>query len=137
MAKYSKPGILNAVRELTRFGSKPGTLHMQAMLRCMKWCIQTKDKGFILKPNAKWNGSKDFEFEITRKRDSTFAADMLTRRSVSGWSAYLNEAPYVRKSKMQKFVTTSVTEAECVAATSCVQDMMYGKQFMESLGLKV
>ena len=38
---------------------------------------------------------------------------------------------------MQKFVTLSVTEAECVAATSCVQDMMYGKNFLESLGLKV
>ena len=31
----------------------------------------------------------------------------------------------------------SVTEAECVAAASCVQDMMYGKNFLESLGLKV
>ena len=40
-------------------------------------------------------------------------------------------------SKMQKFVTLSVTEAECVAATSCVQDMIYGKNFLESLGLKV
>ena len=38
---------------------------------------------------------------------------------------------------MQKFVTLSVTEAECVAATSCVQDMIYGKNFLESLGLKV
>jgi hypothetical protein len=44
---------------------------------------------------------------------------------------------YVRKSRMQKFVTLSVTEAECAAATSCVQDMMYGKRFLESLGLKV
>ena len=38
---------------------------------------------------------------------------------------------------MQKFVTTSVTEAECVAATSCVQDMLFGMRFLESLGLKV
>ena len=38
---------------------------------------------------------------------------------------------------MQKFVTLSVTEAECVAATSCVQDMIYGRNFLESLGLKV
>ena len=49
----------------------------------------------------------------------------------------MNGAPYTRKSKMQKFVTLSVTEAECVAATSCVQDMIYGKNFLESLGLKV
>ena len=69
--------------------------------------------------------------------DSDFAKDPETRRSVSAWATFLNGAPYVRKSKMQRFVTLSVTEAECVAATSCIQDMMYGKNFLESLGLKV
>jgi hypothetical protein len=49
----------------------------------------------------------------------------------------LNGAPYVRKSKSQKFVTLSVTEAECIAATSCVQDMMFRKRLLESMGLKV
>ena len=80
---------------------------------------------------------KHFEFEIQGMSDSDYAKDPVTRRSVSGWVAMLNGAPYVRKSKMQKFVTLSVTEAECVAATSCVQDMIYGRNFLESLGLKV
>ena len=44
---------------------------------------------------------------------------------------------YDRKSKMQCFVTLNVTKAECVSGTSCVQDMLYGKQFLESPGLKV
>ena len=30
-----------------------------------------------------------------------------------------------------------MTEAECVAAVSCMQDMLYGMRFLESLGLKV
>ena len=38
---------------------------------------------------------------------------------------------------MQKFVTLSVTEAECVAGTDCAQDMSFGKRFLESLGLQV
>jgi hypothetical protein len=38
---------------------------------------------------------------------------------------------------MQPFVTLSVTEAEAVAAASCVMDMIYGKEFLESLGLRV
>ena len=137
LSKYSKPGILNAVRELSRFGAKPTKAHLKELLRCMKYCMDTKEKGLMLKPNKKWNGSKDFEFEITGDSDSNFATCPETRRSVSGWSAKLNGAPYTRKSKMQKFVTLSVTEAECVAATSCVQDMLFGKRFLESLGLKV
>ncbi|MEM9078894.1 MAG: Ty1/Copia family ribonuclease HI [Bacteroidota bacterium] len=137
ISKYTKAEILNAVRELTRFGSEPSHAHREAMLRVMKYCVDTKEKGLLLKPNAKWDGSKDFEFEITGKSDSDYAKDLETRRSVSGWSVFLNDAPYVRKSKMQKFVTLSVTEAECVAGTSCVQDMMYGKRFLELIGLKV
>ena len=91
-----------------------------------------------MKPKGQWNGrDRDFLFEINGNSDSDFAKCPETRRSVSGWAVFLNGAPYVRKSKMQKFVTLSVTEAECVAATSCVQDMMFGKRFLESLGLKV
>ena len=137
MAKYTKPGILNVVRELSRFGAKPTVVHKKAILRALKFCVLTKEKGLLLKPNKKWDGSKDFEFDITGKSDLTFAADMLTRCSVSGWSAFLNGMAYVRKSKMQKFVTMSITEAECVSGTSCVQDMLYGMRFLESLGLKV
>jgi len=81
--------------------------------------------------------TKIFLFEITGESDSDFAKCIDTRRSVSGWTTRLNGAPYVRKSKMQKFVTLSVTEAECVAATSCVQHMMFGKRLLESMGLKV
>ena len=107
------------------------------MLRCMKYCVETKLHGLILNPNALWKQNPKFEFEITGYSDSNFAKDRESRRSVSGWAAYLNGAPYVRKSKTQRFVTLSVTEAECVAATSCVQDMLFGMRLLKSLGLKV
>jgi len=38
---------------------------------------------------------------------------------------------------MQKIVALSVTEAELIAATSNVQDMMYMKRLLESIDLKV
>jgi len=138
LAKYSKPGILNAVRELSRFGGSPTLAHYKAMLRVMRYCVDTKEEGLVIQPNKEWDGKDNkFEFEITGESDSDFAKDPDTRKSVSGWKTMLNGVPYVRKSKMQRFVTLSVTEAECVAATSCVQDMLYGKRFLESLGLKV
>ena len=38
---------------------------------------------------------------------------------------------------MQKFVTLSTTEAECVAATECVHDMLFGRRFLEAMDIKV
>ena len=99
LAKYSRIEILNAVRELSRFGSKPSEAHYKGMLRTMKFCVDTKDEGIFLKPNAYWDGKdRNFEFEITGDSDSTFASDPTTMKSVSGWTAKLNGVPYTRKS---------------------------------------
>jgi len=88
--------------------------------------------------NKRWDGvDRNYLFEITGESDLTFTIDPVTKRSVSGWNAKLNGVSYTRKTKMQKFVKLSVTEAECVAATSCVREMIYAKHFIESLGLRI
>ena len=138
LGKYSKPVISNAVRELSGFGSNPNEAQYLAMLQCLKYCVDTKDEGFVIHPLRQWNGKdRGFQFQISGESDSTFASCLETQRSESGWRASLEGVPYTRKSKMQRFVTLSVTEAECVTATSCVQNMIYGKNFLELLGLQV
>ena len=108
LAKHTKPTTLNGVRELSKMGAHPTKAHMKTMYRVLKHCVDTRHEGLVLKPNARWDGKdRDFLFEITGRSDSDFAKDPETRRSVSGWSAFLNGAPYVRKSKMQRFVTLS------------------------------
>ena len=42
VTKYSRPMILNAVQELTRYGGNLNAAHEKAMLRCMKHCVKTK-----------------------------------------------------------------------------------------------
>ena len=137
LAENSRPDILNPVRELSRHGGEPSPAHMTEMLRVMKYCVDTKTWGLLLWPHGKWDGSNGHEFGITGRSDAAYASCKETMTSVSGWSCEIDGAAYVRKSKTQRFVTLSVTEAECVAAVSCVQDMIYGKNFLESLGLKV
>ena len=109
-----------------------------AMKRVMEYCVSTPDRGLYLKPTGNWNGrDKDFQFKIHGMSDSDYAKDPETRRSVSGYATFLNDAPVTMKSKMQECVTLSVTEAELVAATNCAQDMLYIKKVLNSLGLRV
>ena len=56
LAKHSRPGVANAVRELSRFGSSPSQAHIKAMLRCMKYCVNTKEQGLMLKLTGRWDG---------------------------------------------------------------------------------
>ena len=138
LMKWSRPEIFNSARDLTRFMSGGASLaHVKAMKTVMNYVINTPNRGLLLKPDKKWDGTKNFEFEILGRSDSDHGKCPDTRRSVSGYSVFLNGAPFRIRSVMQNIVTLSVTEAEEVAATDCVQDMLFGMHLLESLGLKV
>jgi Reverse transcriptase (RNA-dependent DNA polymerase)/Zinc knuckle len=142
LARWSRPEIGNAVRELSKFASRPMIGHVDAMHRVMNYCVVDKELGWTLKPEGKWSGSisgpeDDNIVEISGVSDSDYSKDMETRRSVTGYSVFLNGAPIAAKSKMQEAVTLSVTEAELVAATHCFQEMLYVKKVVESIGIKV
>jgi hypothetical protein len=85
--------------------------HIQAMHRTMSYLVQSPNRGLLLKPNAKWDGNKELEFEILGRSDSNYAKDPGNRRSVSGCYTFLNGAPVNAKSKMQQCVTDNIFKA--------------------------
>jgi len=138
LTRWSRPEIGNSVRELSKFASRPQIGHFEAMNRVMNYCVMNKEVGWILKPIGEWTGKEnDNEVEIEGVSDSDYSKDIETRRSVTGYSVFLNGAPVATKSRMQEAVTLSVTEAELVAATHCYQEMLYVKKVIESIGLHV
>jgi hypothetical protein len=137
MMRWTRPEIMNAVRELSRFGGRARQSHLAAMYRVMNYCKGTAERGLFLNPTARWDGDPNFLFEIEGISDSDWAKDPDSRRSVSGWSTFLHNAPISMKSKMMPVVALSVTEAELFAATCCAQDMLFEMRILESMGLKV
>ena len=123
--KWLRPDVLNAVQDLTRHMSVATLCHVKAMKRAMKYLTMTSDQGLMLEPNAKWDRSKEFDFEIAGFLDSDFAKDPATHKSVSGWAVFLNGAPILMQSRIQDCTTLSVMEAELVVATTCAQDMLF------------
>ena len=138
LMKWSRPEVMNSVRELSRFMTAGASLaHKKAMETAMRYIVGTPDRGLLLKPEGVWDGTKNFEFEILGRSDSDHAKCPDTRKSVSGYTVFLCGAPYKFRSVMQNIVALSVTEAEEIAATECVQDMLFGMHLLESMGLKV
>jgi hypothetical protein len=138
LTKWSRPDMKNAVRELTRFMMRTLGAHEVALKRAMEYCVSTRERGWLLKPSGTWNGrDKGHKFKIHGYSDSDYAKDPETRRSVSGYATFLEDAPVTANGRMQDCVTLSVTEAELVAAIMCVQDMLYTKKILESMELQV
>jgi len=135
--RWSRPDILNAVHELSKHMTSATQEHMKAMYRVMNYCVTTESRGIVLKPNRKWNGLPSQEFEISGAADSTYASCPDTKRSVGGQTTFVEGVPVVVRSRMQKVVALSTTEAELMSGTECAQDMLYTMRLIESIGLKV
>ena len=66
--------------------------------------------------------------------DSDWAGCPDSRRSTSGYVLVLNGAAVAWKSKRQSVVALSSAEAEFVAASAMVQEVIYMRRFLENLG---
>jgi hypothetical protein len=138
LMRWSRPDIWNSTREASRRMQKANKAHEKQAYRTMKYCVDTKNRGWKLKPTRKWNGrDKEFEFILRGKSDSNYATCTETRRSVTGYAVFLEDAVVAVKSGMQRIVALSVSEAEVIALVMCVQEVLYCKKILESMQLKV
>ena len=135
--QYSRPDTYNAVCDLERHMTSATQVHLDAMLRLIKYVSDTKERGLVLNPTRSWDGTKDHEFIISGRSNSDYAKDTQMRKSISGYRVLLEGAPVMMKSSTQKFVALSVCEAEQSSGVLCAQDMLYCKNVLESMGLKV
>jgi hypothetical protein len=65
MMQCSRPDTYSTVCDLARHMTSATQVHMDAMLRLMKYVDDTSDRGLVLNPTQKWDGSKDHEFIIS------------------------------------------------------------------------
>jgi hypothetical protein len=121
MMQYSWPDYYSTVCDLAWHMTSAMQVHMDAMLRLMKYVDDTRDRGLVLNPMQKWDGSKDHEFIISRRSDSDYANNTQTRKSISGYRVLLEGAPVIFKSSTQKSVALSVCKAERSSGVLCAQ----------------
>ena len=133
LVKHSRPDIANCTRELSKVldGSTPASY--KEMLRVIKYVLDTRTLGLKLCPKGKLNEP----WNITCFTDSDYAGDGQTRRSVSGYIIYVHGVPVQFRSKSQQSVTLSSTEAEWMALSEAVKDILFLKYLCESMGIRI
>jgi hypothetical protein len=135
--QYSKPETYNSVQDLSCHMRETTQDHYKAMLRVLKCSLDYGDQGLVIKPNRKWDDSHSHKFVISGHSNSDFAKEPNNRRSVLGHMVYLEVAPAMLKSSTERTGSLSTTKVEKYAGVTCVQDMLYMKNILESLGLRV
>ena len=131
LVKHTRPEISNAVRDLSKVLGNATKAHLKNMYHTIKFVLDTKKWGLVFKPifSGTWR--------VVAYSDSTFASDRDNRRSVTGYCIYVNGALIAWKSRIQKNVTLSSTEAEYVAISETCMAMMHIKQLLEFMGRQI
>jgi hypothetical protein len=109
------------------------------MLCVLKYGLDYGDQGLVIKPNRKCDSSRSHKFVISGCLILDYAKEPNDRNSVLGHVVYLEGegAQAMLKSSMERTVSLSTIKAETYAGVTCVQDMLYMKNVLESLGLRV
>ena len=147
LSMVTRPDISFAVNHLARHAITPGKAHAKALTKVVQYLKGTRSKGLVYGKQPKDQENrlqfyeagafpKDLGAEgLTSYADADYAASY-TRRSTSGFVVFLNGAPISWGSRLQKICAQSTAEAEIVAATDCVKEVIHARLMMQEFGFE-
>jgi hypothetical protein len=108
--------------------------HLKNLLRMIKYVTDTPRKCLVM-DKSKLDTLADWS--LMAFCDSDYAGDRDKRVSVTGFIIYISNIPVSWRSKAQRGVTLSSSEAEYVAVSEVCAEVLFVKQVLEFLGIKV
>ena len=133
LAANTRPDIAFAVHQAARFSHAPRQSHAIAVKRILRYLKETQDKGLIMTPTA--------DQRVDCYVDSDFAGafavenpqDPISVKSRTGYVILYRGSPLLWVSKMQTQVALSTMEAEYVALSQSMRDLIPIRQILEEI----
>lgn len=125
LAIVSRPDVAFAVSNVSKFLSRHGRSHWNAVKRILSYLVGT--------PNLGIHFRKKGNTDLIGFSDADFANDLETRRSTSGYIFLLAGGPVTWSSQRQKLVTLSTTESEYVAAATAVKEAIWLRKLLNDI----
>jgi len=135
LTKFSRPDIANTVRELSKMNDRTGMAHVKELLRVIKFVVDTRY--WCLRYRINMSDRKTMTWKLKAYSDSDFAGDKDTRLSVCGFGIYLFDCLISWKSRAMRTHALSSTEAEYIVVSEGLCEILFVRQVLEFLGIKV
>ena len=132
LVKHSRPDIANAVQELSKVLDEPSATAYMEMLRLTKYVLETRYFGLKIQPSM-----QDDVWVLYVYSDSDYGGDKDSCISVGGYVLYVCGVPVSWSSRSQRTITLSSTEAEWIAASKAVKEVIFILQLLESMKINV
>jgi hypothetical protein len=134
LSSNSRPDIQFAVHQCARFTQNPKRSHGDAILRICCYLQGTKFKGLRFKPTS--------DLKLDCYCDADFAGlynvehhqDPVCAKSRTGYCLTLGDCPVLWVSKLQTEIALSTTEAEYVALSQAIRELLPMCELFQEIG---
>jgi hypothetical protein len=125
----TRPDITYAVTKLAQFSANPSADHMSNAKHILHYLNSTRKHAMVF-DGASIEG-------LTAHTDSDWAADVIKRRSTTGYFFKLADGIFSWQSRAQKTVALSSTEAEYMALSDTSRQAVWIQSLLGELGFKI
>jgi transposase InsO family protein len=123
----TRPDIAHTVTVLAQFLESPGHAHWEAVKRLIRYLYTTRHRQLIYgKERGTYTGYSDADW-----------GQQWHGKSVCGYVFMMEGAPVSWGAKKQSIVAQSSTEAEYVALTYALKELLWGRMFFSEVGFKI
>ena len=124
LCSNSRPDIQFAVHQCARFTHCPRRTHEEAIIRICRYLLGTREKGLRFKPGELLQLDCYVDADFAGLYNVESHDDPVCVKSRTGYVLTLGSCPLLWVSKLQTEVTLSTTEAEYVALSQSMRDLL-------------
>jgi hypothetical protein len=134
LAQTTRPDIIYAVHQIAKFSSDPRKEHGEAIIYLMRYLMKTRDLGLRFKPDPTSGFECYCDADFAGNWHKDFAMyDPSTAKSRSGWVIFYAKCPIIFASRLQTQVALSTTEAEYIALSTALRDVIPIMELMDKM----
>jgi hypothetical protein len=128
-----RPDMTMSVQQCARFCNNPDKSHEEAVKRICRYLLRTRDKGLVLKPDSSRGLECYVDADWAGSWQHRSSPDPLSAHSRTGYVIMYAGCPIIWASKMQTLVALSTTEAEYIALSSALREVIYVMNLLNEL----
>jgi hypothetical protein len=125
LGQTTRLDIMYATHQVAKYSSDPREPHGEEILYLVRYLKKTRDLGIRFKPDPKKGFECYCDADFSGNWNKRFAhKDPSTSKSRSGWIVFYAGCPVCWTSKLQSQVALSTTEAEYIAMSQALRDVI-------------
>ena len=134
LGQTTRPDIMYAVHQVAKYSADPRQEHGEAIVYIVKYLKATRHIGLRFKPDASKGFQCYCDADFAGNWNKEFAeTDPSTAKSRSGWVVFYAACPIIWASKLQSQVALSTTEAEYIAMSMALRDVIPIMELLEEM----